>query len=84
VSGLVAEGFASALQVSNGRGVQSTNRCLAAVVGGRARLQSRQQRSLTKYFPEIVAALGDHFDDVVLDGELVVAAGRAASSTSWR
>jgi ATP-dependent DNA ligase len=52
--------------------VQSTNRCLAVVTGGRARLQSRQQRPLTRYFPEIVAALGEHFSDVVLDGELVV------------
>jgi ATP-dependent DNA ligase len=43
-------------------------RCLAVVTCGRARLQSRQQRPLTRYFPEIVAALGEHFDDVVLDG----------------
>jgi ATP-dependent DNA ligase len=40
---------------------------------GRARLLSRQHRPLTRYFPEVVAALGEHFaGDVVLDGELVV------------
>lgn len=43
------------------------------VCGGRARLQSRQQRPLTRAFPEIVQALGERFaGDVVLDGELVV------------
>jgi ATP-dependent DNA ligase len=48
-------------------------RCISLVEGGRARLQSRQQRPLTRYFPEIVRALGEHFaGDVVLDGELVV------------
>jgi ATP-dependent DNA ligase len=48
-------------------------RCLAVVDSGRARLQSRQQRRLTRYFPEIVTALCEHFSKVVLDGELVVA-----------
>ncbi len=37
------------------------------------RLQSRQQRSLTRYFPEIVEALRTWFaGEVVLDGELVL------------
>jgi ATP-dependent DNA ligase len=48
-------------------------RVLAVVDGGRARLQSRQQRPLTRYFPEIVEALRQQFGgEVVLDGELVV------------
>ncbi|MFC5948380.1 hypothetical protein ACFQH9_08850 [Pseudonocardia lutea] len=47
-------------------------RCLAHAVAGRARLHSRQLRSLTRYFPEIVAALAELGEDVVLDGELVV------------
>jgi ATP-dependent DNA ligase len=34
-------------------------------------LQSRQCRSLTRYFPEIVAAVAELDVDVVLDGELV-------------
>ncbi|MCE3556306.1 hypothetical protein LWC33_33300 [Pseudonocardia sp. RS11V-5] len=35
-------------------------------------MQSRQLRSLTRYFPEIVAAVAELGQDVVLDGELVV------------
>jgi hypothetical protein len=31
-------------------------------------LQSRQQRSLTPFFPDVVDALGTWFRDVVLDG----------------
>jgi hypothetical protein len=42
---------------------------LAVVTGGLAWLLSRQQRSLTHAFPEIVQALGEWFaGDVVLDG----------------
>ncbi|GAA4692496.1 ATP-dependent DNA ligase [Pseudonocardia yuanmonensis] len=47
-------------------------RCLAHAAGGRIRLQSRQKRSLTRYFPEIVAAVAALGEDVVLDGELVI------------
>lgn len=47
-------------------------RCLAHSSGGRVRLQSRQGRPLTRYFPEIVAAVAALGEDVVLDGELVV------------
>jgi ATP-dependent DNA ligase len=55
------------------REVQSTSRCLAFVHDGRAVLQSRQQRSLTRYFPEITAALIAQVPDgTVLDGELVI------------
>jgi ATP-dependent DNA ligase len=32
------------------------------------RLQSRQLRSLTPFFPDVVDALGTWFRDVVLDG----------------
>ena len=47
-------------------------RCIAFCSADRVRLQSRQQRSLTRYFPEIVAAVAALDADVVLDGELVV------------
>ncbi|TQM01656.1 hypothetical protein [Pseudonocardia kunmingensis] len=50
-------------------------RVIAAVAGGRARLLSRQQRSLTRFFPEVAQALAAQFTDVVLDGELVVVSG---------
>jgi ATP-dependent DNA ligase len=40
---------------------------------GKVTLQSRQQRPLTRYFPEVVAALQEQLTGgVVLDGELVV------------
>jgi hypothetical protein len=54
------------------RGVQLTSRAIATVAEGRVRLQSRQLRSLTPFFPDVVDALGTWFRDVVLDGELVV------------
>jgi ATP-dependent DNA ligase len=48
-------------------------RCIAFVHDGRAVLQSRQQRFLTRYFPEITAALIAQVPDgTVLDGELVI------------
>ena len=47
-------------------------RCVAFACGERVMLQSRQQRSLTRYFPEIAAAVGALDVDVVLDGELVL------------
>jgi ATP-dependent DNA ligase len=52
-------------------------RCLAfRTAGDRVMLQSRQQRSLTRYFPEVVAALLERVPaGTVLDGELVVWAG---------
>jgi ATP-dependent DNA ligase len=40
------------------------------------RLQSRQQRDLTRYFPDVAAAVADQLDGaVVLDGELIIAVG---------
>ncbi|GAA1194960.1 hypothetical protein GCM10009608_32990 [Pseudonocardia alaniniphila] len=48
-------------------------RALATADRGRVRLHSRQHRPLTRYFPEIVAAIADRFaGHVVLDGELVI------------
>ncbi|WP_433504792.1 RNA ligase family protein [Pseudonocardia halophobica] len=46
-------------------------RCLAHASGGKVRLQSRQLRPLTTYFPEITAAVAELGENVVLDGELV-------------
>ena len=52
-------------------------RCLAFhQVNGRAVLQSRQHKSLTRYFPEIVVAIVEQVPAAtVLDGELVVYRG---------
>src|SRR5687768_14776598 len=47
-------------------------RCVAFRSRGRVALQSRQQRPLGRYFPEIVDAVGELAADAVLDGELVV------------
>jgi ATP-dependent DNA ligase len=49
-------------------------RCLAFHrVGGQVVLQSRQQRPLTTYFPDITAAIATQIPSgTVLDGELVV------------
>jgi hypothetical protein len=55
-----------------GQRVQSTSRCIAHRGEHRAALQSRQQRQLTGYFPEIVSALEELDVNVVLDGELVL------------
>src|SRR5690349_23173038 len=52
-------------------------RCLAFhQANGRAVLQSRQHKSLTRYFPEIVVAILEEVRPAtVLDGELVVYRG---------
>jgi ATP-dependent DNA ligase len=47
-------------------------RCVAFRGPGRAVLQSRQQRPLTRYFPEIAGAVSELDREVVDDGELVV------------
>jgi hypothetical protein len=52
-------------------GVQSTNRCISLRSLDTVALQSRQHRSLTRYFPEIAEAVAELGIDVVLDGELV-------------
>ncbi len=46
-------------------------RCIALRSLNTVALQSRQQRSLTRYFPEIAAAVCELDVDVALDGELV-------------
>jgi hypothetical protein len=56
-----------------GRGTKLDGfRCLAHRGPHRVALQSRHERPLSRYFPEIVAALGQLDVDVVLDGELVL------------
>ena len=47
-------------------------RCIAFRSRDRVALQSRQQRPLGRYFPEIVAAVDQLGVSVVLDGELVI------------
>jgi ATP-dependent DNA ligase len=55
-------------------------RCLAFRDGAEVRLQSKAGESLTRYFPEVVAALrGVAAKRFVLDGELVVPVGRSLS-----
>jgi ATP-dependent DNA ligase len=55
-------------------------RCLAFRDGERLELQSKSGRPLTRYFPELVGALGRlKADKFVLDGEVVVPKGRAFS-----
>jgi ATP-dependent DNA ligase len=55
-------------------------RCLVFRDGGKVELQSKSGRSMTRYFPELVAAVDalrpEHF---VLDGEIVVPIDRAFS-----
>jgi ATP-dependent DNA ligase len=47
-------------------------RCIAHRGMNRVALQSRQQRPLGRYFPEIVSAISELDVEVVLDGELVL------------
>lgn len=47
-------------------------RCIAHCGKARVALQSRQQRSLSRYFPEIIDTVGQFDIELVLDGELVV------------
>jgi ATP-dependent DNA ligase len=55
-------------------------RCLVFRDGGKIELQSKSGQSLTRYFPEIVAAIADvKAKRFVLDGEIVVPHGRAFS-----
>ena len=52
--------------------------------GDRIEIQSKSGRLMTRYFPELVAALGAlKARKFVLDGELAVAAGRAFSRWAW-
>jgi ATP-dependent DNA ligase len=55
-------------------------RCLVFRDGSRIELQSKSGQSLTRYFPEIVAAIADvKAKRFVLDGEIVVPRARAFS-----
>jgi ATP-dependent DNA ligase len=55
-------------------------RCLAFRDGGRVDLQSKSGQPLTRYYPELVAALGGlKAKQFVLDGEIVVPRGRVFS-----
>jgi ATP-dependent DNA ligase len=55
-------------------------RCLAFRDGGKVELQSKSGRSMSRYFPELTAALGKLKPRTfVLDGEIVVPADRAFS-----
>src|SRR5947209_9548837 len=50
-------------------------RCIAFCDGERIELRSRNDRELTRYFPELVAALTALQARVVLDGEIMVSQG---------
>ena len=51
-------------------------RCLAHRRGGRVHLQSKNQKPLERYFPEVAQGLEEIAeDDFVLDGELVIVGG---------
>ena len=51
-------------------------RCLAHRHGGRVHLQSKNQKPLERYFPEIAQGIEEIAeDDFVLDGELVIVGG---------
>jgi ATP-dependent DNA ligase len=55
-------------------------RCIAFRDGAKVELRSKAGRSLSRYFPEVVAALGKLSpSQFVLDGELVVPAGKSLS-----
>jgi len=51
-------------------------RCIVFKDGGEVEMTSRNTRPLTRYFPEVAAAIAHQMPDkVVMDGELVVAQG---------
>ncbi len=55
-------------------------RCLARRSGGKIELLGRSGKSLSRYFPDVVAGLAKlKARDFVLDGELVIPVGRALS-----
>ena len=70
-------------------------RCLAHRRGGRVHLQSKNQKPLERYFPEIARGIEEIAEeDFVLDGELVIVDGSfetcscacirpRAASASW-
>ncbi len=51
-------------------------RCIAHRVGDRVRLQSKRNKPLERYFPEVATSVADVADDgFVLDGEIVIPGG---------
>src|ERR1043165_7690485 len=55
-------------------------RCVVFRDGDHVELQSKAGQTLSRYFPEIVAAIGEvKADQFALDGELVVPIGKALS-----
>lgn len=55
-------------------------RCIVRKDGDDVELISRGKKPLTRYFPELVAAIGDHVPgSAVLDGEIVVRRGEPGS-----
>ena len=55
-------------------------RCLAFRTGRKIELQAKSGKSLTRYFPEVVARLGEaNVDRFVIDGELIVPTGSELS-----
>jgi ATP-dependent DNA ligase len=54
-------------------------RCLAFKDGRRVTLMAKSGKPLTRYFPEVAAALSELPGDWVLDGELVIPVGRILS-----
>lgn len=54
-------------------------RCLAFKSGRKVELMAKSGKPLTRYFPEVAAALSELPRDWVLDGELVIPVGKALS-----
>lgn len=55
-------------------------RCLAFIESGHARLMSRNEKQINRYYPELAEALENRkLPDCVLDGEIVAFAGRVSS-----
>src|SRR4051812_9059745 len=54
-------------------------RCLAFKSGRKVELMAKSGKPLTRYFPEVVAALTELPADWVLDGELVIPVGKLLS-----
>jgi ATP-dependent DNA ligase len=50
-------------------------RCIAFKENKKIELQSKAQKPLTRYFPELVTALEEIPEDFVLDGEIVIRSG---------
>jgi ATP-dependent DNA ligase len=59
-------------------------RCLVCRSGGNVDMRSRHNRPMTRYFPELEAALLAISDEAfVLDGEILLLTGEATLPPSW-